>query len=100
MNLLEHFREKLTEVQRQRDYSNNKVVKVKMGDDISDEPAWAVFEVESMHNEINRLRAHLGKANIPLEAVWIVESMAKGHVDYSMKFAWYCANLTEHGRVL
>ena len=63
------------------------------------ECAWAVYEREVMLDAVNRLRAGIDPG-LPLVAMAEVEradQSAAGHVDYSRKFAWGCAELVLDG---
>jgi hypothetical protein len=57
------------------------------------ELGWVTFERHQMYDAVLRARAQFGKAPIPLSHIKRVEDMACGHVDYSSKFALYCAEL-------
>lgn len=54
---------------------------------------WASYERKVMHREVNLAREAAGFPPVPLEAVARVEQQAVGHVDYTAKFALYCAEL-------
>lgn len=54
---------------------------------------WIEYERNSMFDAVTRERTLLGKGPISMELVERAESMACGHVDYSSKFALYCAEL-------
>ena len=54
---------------------------------------WIPAELAVMHNVTNLERAKLGKKPIGIEKIEAVESMARGHIDYSLKFALYCEDL-------
>lgn len=63
------------------------------------ECAWAVHEREVMLDAVNRLRVGLD-ANLPpvtMAEVEQADQSAAGHVDYSRKFAWGCAELVLDG---
>ena len=63
------------------------------------ECAWAVHEREVMLDAVNRLRAGIDPG-LPLVAMAEVEradQSAAGHVDYSRKFAWGCAEMVLDG---
>lgn len=62
------------------------------------EPAWVVFEAQGMHSEVNRIRAEAGQPEVSMDDIWRVEGSAKGHVDYSRKFALYCTELALYGK--
>lgn len=59
------------------------------------ELGWAAYERACMHETINTIRAERGLDAIAIEEVVRVERMAVGHSDYSLKFAFYCAELAE-----
>jgi hypothetical protein len=46
-----------------------------------------------MHEAVNRIRADQGLPAVAVEAICRVEQQAIGHLDYSRKFAFYCAEL-------
>lgn len=57
------------------------------------EPAWVLYERETMHAAVNQARADRGLPPVPIAAVKRVEQQAFGHFDYTKKFALYCAEL-------
>lgn len=63
------------------------------------ECAWAVYEREVMLDAVNRLRAGLDPELPPVTMAEVerVDRRAAGHVDYSRKFAWGCAELVMGG---
>lgn len=56
---------------------------------------WAAYERARMHETVNAIRAERGLLPVPVEDVVRVERLAVGHSDYSLKFAFYCAELAE-----
>lgn len=56
---------------------------------------WAAYERARMHEKVNEIRADLGRPALPMEDILRVERQAVGHSDYSLKFAFYCAELVE-----
>lgn len=58
-----------------------------------DEPYWLDYEMLVMYGEVNRLRDAAGKDLIDFQEIKRVEQQASGHVDYTKKFALYCAEL-------
>jgi hypothetical protein len=56
---------------------------------------WAVYERPRMHGKVNELRTERGLPAVPVEEIIRVERLAAGHVDYSLKFAFYCAELAD-----
>ncbi|MFD8609751.1 hypothetical protein [Streptomyces sp. NPDC059631] len=44
---------------------------------------------------VNEIRAEHGLPPVPLEEILRVEQQAGGHSDYSLKFAFYCAELAQ-----
>jgi hypothetical protein len=56
---------------------------------------WAAFERGCMHTAVNAIRADRGLPSVPMEDVERADCLAAGHSDYSLKFAFYCAELTE-----
>lgn len=61
---------------------------------------WVEKERNAMFNEINRQRSARGLSPISLKELMRVESMACGHIDYSTKFALYCAELVLDKKVI
>lgn len=57
------------------------------------ELAWVFYERAVIHREVNWVRTAAGLPEIPIEAVKRVEQSACGHVDYTAKYAFYCAEL-------
>jgi hypothetical protein len=55
---------------------------------------WAAYERARMHAKVNEIRTDRGLPHVPLEDIMRVERQAVGHADYSLKFAFYCAELT------
>jgi hypothetical protein len=92
-----HFQDFLAKLQKNRDQRGD-FVKVMIRGHEYQEPGWAVFEVQGMHAEVNRFRALEGQPEVSMEDIWRVEGSAKGHCDYSMKFALYCTELALYGR--
>jgi hypothetical protein len=60
-------------------------------DMVGDEPGWVVFERDVMRSEVDRIRAEHGLPPVPMETILRAERLATGHVDYTKKFALYCA---------
>ena len=60
---------------------------------VDGELGWVLYEREVMLAEVNRLRAQRGLDRIHMDRLRRVERMAEGHIDYSEKFALYCAEL-------
>lgn len=60
---------------------------------VNGEPAWVTHERNTMHGEVNRLRALHGLPPVPLDAVRAAEDQAVGHSDYTHKYALRCADL-------
>lgn len=54
---------------------------------------WIEFERTTLFEAVNQERASRGLPPVSLADVMRVESFACGHVDYSSKFALYCAEL-------
>lgn len=65
---------------------------------IGDELEWVIYEREVMLKAVNAVRL---QKNLLIEATMAdvkrAESCAAGHVDYSQKFALYCAELALEG---
>lgn len=84
MARFERLREILADAQRERGYRP-----VTNGVD-----GWVLYEQLVMWGAVNRQRKVLmGLDPIPFHKIQEVEAMAAGHVDYSKKFALYCAEL-------
>ena len=60
---------------------------------------WAAFERTRMHETVNAIRAERGLSALPVDDIVRVERQAVGHSDYSLKFAFYCAELASAGPV-
>ena len=60
---------------------------------------WVPREREFMLNLINTARSEEGRPPVAIEDVERVETFAMGHVDYTSKFALYCAELVVHTEV-
>ncbi|MEH0657717.1 hypothetical protein QA860_08220 [Streptomyces stelliscabiei] len=56
---------------------------------------WAAFERARMHETVNEIRAERDLPPVSVEEIVRGERMAVGHSDYSLKFAFYCAELAE-----
>jgi hypothetical protein len=54
---------------------------------------WAAYERTRMHEKVNEIRANRGLSAITVEDILRVERQAVGHSDYTLKFAFYCAEL-------
>lgn len=59
---------------------------------VGDELEWMIYEREVMLRVVNAVRLQK-KPQTTIEEVHRVEEMAVGHIDYSQKFALYCAQL-------
>lgn len=70
----------LTEAQKERDKR-----RVNAG--------WIDYERNVMHDAVNRLLARVGREPATEQEIRSAESMACGHVDYTKKFALYCAEI-------
>lgn len=57
------------------------------------EIGWVVHEWDTMHAEVNRLRARHGLGPVSIVEVRSAEALACGHSDYASKYALKCANL-------
>jgi len=60
---------------------------------VGDEFEWVIYEREVMHRAINAVCLQRGRPLVTIKEVRRVEGMAVGHVDYSQKYAFYCAQL-------
>lgn len=58
---------------------------------------WTAYERTRMHDTVNAIRAERGLPALPVDDIVRVERLAVGHSDYSLKFAFYCAELAEPG---
>lgn len=85
VELTDKFRATLAEAQKSRPE--------KRGRTAEDELEWVQYEREVMWHLVNEVRAKNGAAPVPIEEVKRVENFAVGHIDYSQKFALYCAEL-------
>lgn len=56
-------------------------------------PEWHTYEMLTMMRNVNRVRYHKDEPLVSLEEIEAVEQQAAGHVDYTKKFALYCAEL-------
>ena len=56
---------------------------------------WAAYERTRMHEQVNEIRAERGLPAVPVEDILRVERQAVGHSDYSLKFAFYCAEIAD-----
>jgi len=64
---------------------------------IGSEVEWMIYERETMWKAVNSIRLQRGRPAVSVEEVERVENQAVGHIDYSQKFALYCAKLAlEH----
>jgi len=89
-SLKSHFLSKLTVAQEQRD---DLYREVPTKYDPYPVPEWVVHERQVMYGEVLSERAKIGKGETPFSEVLVAEGQAKGHSDYSSKFAFYCAEL-------
>jgi len=56
---------------------------------------WARFERNAMWTEVNRICSERGLPPVLLTQMLDAERQAVGHSDYSLKYALYCAEITE-----
>lgn len=84
LRTMEEVKDTLREAQKQRD---------RRRDIVNGLPGWIRWEQEQAADVVNRLRARLGKGPVAFPLVQRAESRAAGHVDYTPKFALYCADL-------
>lgn len=96
--LLLQFREILASAQKERP-SRDGYKEVTIRGRTYQEPSWAVFEVETMLRAVNEVRVADGKPEATTDDLWRIEGYARGHSDYSLKFALYCAELAIYGKV-
>lgn len=64
---------------------------------IGDELEWVIYEREVMLKTVNAVRLQKGLMEATMADIKRAEGCAKGHVDYSQKFALYCAELALEG---
>lgn len=57
------------------------------------EPGWVFHERRVMHRETNWAREQAGFEPVPVEAIKRAEQSACGHVDYTAKYAFHCAEI-------
>jgi len=57
------------------------------------EPAWVLYERETMLWAVNDLRQASGFEPVSIDSIARAEQMAVGHVDYGTKFPLYCAEI-------
>lgn len=62
------------------------------------EIGWVVYERQVMFDAVNEERKSRGLEPVGMEEVVRVETTATGHVDYTRKFALYCAELVLDNR--
>lgn len=62
---------------------------------IDGEDGWPAFERRTMFEAVNQHRVKKGLPLLEIKSVTRVEGWAAGHVDYTIKFALYCAELAE-----
>jgi len=60
---------------------------------IGDELEWIIYEREVMLSAINAVRLQCNQPAVTVEQVKRIENCAKGHSDYSHKYALYAAEL-------
>lgn len=63
----------------------------------SGQPAWVCFEMMSMYWAVNDYRQMHELPPVALAQVQDAERQASGHIDYTRKFALYCAELCMEG---
>jgi hypothetical protein len=85
----DNFKAALIDAQRSRDYMpmtfhNNDV-----------DPYWNTYEMLVMLSLVNKMRESLDKQFITWQDIYRCERMASGHIDYTSKFALYCAELVD-----
>lgn len=56
-------------------------------------PDWMEYELLTMLRNVNRVLAHKGQPLATKEEVSRHEQAAAGHIDYTKKFALYCAEM-------
>lgn len=61
---------------------------------IDDELEWVTYERQVMFDTTNKERADRSLPPVTIDDIKRVEGWASGHIDYSRKFALYCAELS------
>lgn len=82
--LMDDFLRVLSDAQRHRSKKSKWV---------GDELEWVIYEREVMLQAVNAVRLQRERPQVTVKEVHRVERCATGHVDYSQKFALYCAEL-------
>ena len=82
----EEFRAALVSAQHERDYMPVKDMET---------PYWNTYEMLVMWKLVNAKRYGHDRPMLPFSEVQKAEQMASGHVDYTKKFALYCAELVD-----
>ena len=90
--LIEHFRRTLAAAQVHRQTMRDMV-----DTDCGPELGWVAFEKDAMLKAVNIERYTRGLPSITRAQITRVENSACGHIDYSAKFAMYCADLVLGG---
>jgi hypothetical protein len=60
-----------------------------------DTPYWNMYEKLLMWKLVNQTRNALDKDLVPFSDIERIEQSAAGHIDYTKKFALYCAELVD-----
>lgn len=60
---------------------------------LAEEPTWSIYEALTLLYWVNWLREREGRAPMTIEAVQRKESLARGHIDYTQKWAIGCEEL-------
>ena len=82
----------LVEAQTHRNERNGWLPDPETGRDTLD---WILFERNTMFTAVNAERNRRGLEPISMRRFTIAESVAAGHVDYTSKFALYCAEMAD-----
>lgn len=85
-----HFLKILSDAQTKRSHLREMQYDPIEGHEI---PKWIIFERLTMLKEINRWRSIRRYDPITERKLFTAEQHAVGHIDYSSKFALYCAEL-------
>lgn len=86
----DQFKAKLVQAQKDRPRRGDIVVDPVTG---QSEIAWMLHERQMMLDLVNEYRRQHGREPAMMAEVVQLETIASGHIDYTNKWAWYCAHL-------
>ncbi len=95
-DLTKQFKEYLMMLQEKRDERRNLLEGTEVPEWMEGEThavEWNVYEIKEMADLVNMVRVMAQEDPLPLEEFARVERQAAGHIDYTKKFALYCAEL-------